>query len=348
MNLNSKKIKILIKETFKSLCVNEKIAELVAEGLINTSLRGIDTHGIRLLPHYVKAIELGRLNPKPDIKFNETSKSTGILDADHTLGYAAGVLAMERAIELAESSGAGFVSVKNSSHCGALAYPSLKASEKDMLGLGFTHATSRMKSPGSNKEFFGTNPLCFTAPMEEEEPFCFDSSPTLIPFHKIFHYRESNETLPIGSAADIKGIETLDPHEAIQLLPIGDYKGFGWSMMVDILSGILSGMPVGKDISQMYGDLSQKRYLGHFFGCIRIDVFQPLEKFKSRLQNLAEEVRNQTKKDSKAKNMIPGDPEKLCMKDRITNGIPITSSDLLNLNKIGLKYINTNFANICE
>ena len=120
----------------------------------------------------------------------------------------------------------------------------------------------------------------------------------------------------------------------MQLLPIGDYKGFGWSMMVDILAGLLSGMPVGKDVSQMYGDLTQKRYLGHFFGCIRVDVFQPVKKFKSRLQELAEKVRKEPKKDEESLNMVPGDPEKKCMEIRLKNGIPVNIKDLNKINKL--------------
>ena len=328
--VQSDQIHTMIKEIFTNLSVDKKIAELCTDGLLHTSLRGVDTHGIQLVPHYADAIKSGRLNPKPDIKFEQTSSSTGVLDADHTLGYAASAIAIQHAIKLAEKSGAGFVSVKNSSHCGALAYPCLEACKKDMIGLGFTHATAKMKSPGSNREFFGTNPLCFTAPMEKEDPFSFDSSPTKIPFHKIYHYRESNSILPENAAADKYGIQTLDPFDAIQLLPIGDYKGFGWSMMVDILAGLLSGMPVGRDVSQMYGDLTQKRYLGHFFGCIRIDVFQPVKKFKSRLQELAEKVRKEPKKDEESLNMAPGDPEKKCMKERLKNGIPINDKDLEN------------------
>ena len=115
--IHHKQIKSEINEIFTNLSVNKKVAELCSEGLVQTSLRGIDTHGIKLMPHYVLAIESGRLNPKPKIKFEQTSISTGILDADHTLGYAAGVIAIRHAIELAKESGTGFVSVKNSSPC---------------------------------------------------------------------------------------------------------------------------------------------------------------------------------------------------------------------------------------
>ena len=86
--------------------------------------------------------------------------------------------------------------------------------------------------------------------------------------------------------------------------------------------------------TQMYEDITQKRYLGHFFGCIRVDVFQPVKKFKSRLQELAEKVRKEPKKDEESLNMVPGDPEKKCMEIRLKNGIPVNIKDLNKINKL--------------
>ena len=272
--VSSDKVMSFVKSSLLKVGVREDVAELCAKGMVLTSLRGVDTHGISLLPHYVAGVEGGRINPTPNFHFEKTSSSTGIFDADHSLGYAAGMLAMRYAMEMAKEAGSGFVSVKNSSHCGAMAYYGLEACKEDMIGLAFTHATSRMKSPGSSREFFGTNPVCFTAPMEKEDPYCFDSAPTPLPFHKIMHHQQDGTPLPRGCAADRDGNETRDARKAAQLLPIGDYKGFGWSMTVDILTGLLSGMAVGRNISKMYDDpLSKKRRLGQFYGAIRIDVF---------------------------------------------------------------------------
>ena len=144
--------------------------------------------------------------------------------------------------------------------------------------------------------------------------------------------------MPAGSAADKYGNATTDPHKAAQLLPIGDYKGFGWAMMVDILSGLLSGMPVGRNISKMYGDLSEKRLLGQFFGAIRIDVFQDPVIFKSRLQKLAEEIRNEPKINRDSENMAPGDPEKKMMSKRLKEGIPVNKHEMERFDDIAKRY----------
>ena len=338
MFIDHLKMESFIKDMLIRAGFKVKIADDVARGLIHTSLRGVDTHGIRLLPHYIEAIEKGRINNKPKYKFQKTSSSSGIFDADHTLGYAAGISAMKHAIKLANESGVGFVAVKNSSHCGALSYFSNEAVKKGMIGIGFTHATSRMMAPGSNVEFFGTNPMCVSAPMSDGDSFCYDSAPSLIPFHKVIHHKETNEPLPDGAAADANGIETTNPQLATQLLPIASYMGFGLAMIADIFSGLLTGMPVARKISKMYGDLSEKRYLGQFFCAVRIDIFVDLKEFITRLDNLAHEIRNLPNTNDNLQNMIPGDKEKYTRISRVQDGIPVSRNEFLKLETLSRKY----------
>lgn len=321
-------MKRFVLDAFRQCRVRPDIASLTAAGLVSTSVRGVDSHGIRLLPHYVSAVRGGRINPDPAMRFDRSSATTGTLDADHTFGHAAGMTAMREAIALARESGIGMVAVRNSTHCGAMAYYALEACREDMLGLACTHASPKVRTPGSNRPFIGTNPLCFTAPMLNEGPFCFDSAPTPLTSHKVRHHRETGEPLPPGCAADDDGRETTDPHQAEQLLPIGDYKGYGLTMMVDILCGLLTHMPAGRDVSQMYGtELSQRRYLGQFFGAIRIDCFEDPGRFKRRLQAYADQLRSEPRRDPHTPVQVPGDPEKKCAAERIAQGIPMSTTD---------------------
>ncbi len=137
----SDNIKEFIKKILFKAGVREDVLCNVAEGLIQASLRGIDSHGIRLLPHYVKGVEAGRINPNPDFSFEKTSISTGKFDGDHTFGHAAGVEGMNKAIGLAKEVGTGHVSVYNSSHFGVAAFFALLAAKQDMIGMSFTNAT---------------------------------------------------------------------------------------------------------------------------------------------------------------------------------------------------------------
>lgn len=309
--------------------VDEAVANATADGLWTASIRGVDSHGIRLLPHYLAELDGGRINPDPDFEFEQTAPSIGRFDADHTYGLAAGKRAMEHAIELAGESGAGHVSVRNSSHCGSMAYFGLMAPPEGMVGHATTHGTANTQSPGSSRPFFGNNPICVTAPMADEGPFCFDAAMTPITFNKVKQHRDTGEALPPGAAADESGHETRNPHEASQLQYIGDYKGFGLAMVGDVLNGLFSGMPVGRDVSSMFGDpLSERRYLGHYFAAVNIDAFVELEEFERRLQRLADDVRAEPRVDEDVPVQVPGDPEKRARAEREEGGIPIPDHDV--------------------
>jgi ureidoglycolate dehydrogenase (NAD+) len=325
----------LVERIFLAAGVEESSARSTARGLWLASLRGVDSHGLRLVPHYLAAVQGGRINPRPRFSFERTSPSTGRLDADHGFGHAAGIHAMHHAIDLAGEAGSGQVSVRNSSHSGSMAYFALEACKHDMIGTAYTHGTPKMRTPNAAAKFLGTNPVCLAAPMASEGPFCYDGSTTLMSANKIRVYGDRGLELPPLCGADDRGNETRVPDEVVQLLPIGDYKGFGIAMIVEILCGLLSGMPAGEDVSDMFNDpFSQKRLLGQFYGALRIDVFEDTDRFKARLQDLAERIRRQPQRDPNTPVQVAGDPEKAFQADREANGIPIPEKDLAELARI--------------
>lgn len=323
----------------KAVNVREDIARLVTEGLLSASIRGVDSHGIRLLPHYIAAVEAGRINPNPKYKFRRTAVSTGTLDANHTFGHAAGIEAMQKAMNMAEEAGTGHVAVYNSSHCGTSAFFALESAKKDFIGFAFTHANALLNTPGSTRPFFGLNPIAIAVPCEGEEPFCYDSAPSVITWNKLLQLRQENMDAPLLSGADDGGMPTSNPHEITQLLPIGGYKGFGLAMIVDMLCSLLTGMPAGRDISDMYKTpLSQKRHLGQFYMAIKIDAFQPIDIFKKRMKKLMDDIRNEPRRKEGVPIMVPGDPEKLIYSERIKNGIPVKEHDLTALKAVADRY----------
>jgi ureidoglycolate dehydrogenase (NAD+) len=309
--------------------VNKSVAKLTAKGLWQATIRGVDSHGIRLLPHYLNSVKGGRINSNPKFRFEKTTASTGRLDADHGFGHAAGITAMHHAMGLAQTSGTGQVAVFNSNHCGSMAYFALEACTRDMIGNAYTHATPSMQSTGATSKFFGTNPICMAAPMASEGPFCYDGATTQVSINKIRMHGDSDKDIPLGWGADESGNETTIPSEVAQLLPIGGYKGFGLAMMVDIFSSMLTGAPSGDQVSKMFKDpLSEKRHLGQFYSATRIDAFEEPERFKTRLQDTAERIRSQARLEPEVAVQIPGDPEKAHQADREMNGIPINDTAL--------------------
>lgn len=313
-------------QVLAALDVNKTVTHHVVEGLVQTSLRGVDSHGIRLFPHYAKVVKAGRVNGHPKYQFHKGGQSVGRLDADHTYGHAAGAEAMKYVLDMARQTGCGAVAVFNSSHFGAAAYCGLMAAEKDMIGISLTHADALMLTTGGIRAFFGTNPICVTAPVEGEGPFCHDMATTTITWNKVKMHREKNLPLDHGLAADKRGESTTDPHTAESVMPIGGYKGFGLGMVVDILCGLLSGMPFGREITSMYlTPLDQKRYLGQFYLALDISKFQDVKVFKSRLKKYMDEIRCEPAKDPANPVLVPGDLEKMAFIKRSKEGIPLSS-----------------------
>ena len=162
------KLQEFIKSVILKAGVRSDVAEYVAEGLVQTSLRGVDSHGIRLLPHYLNGVKGGRINPNPNYTFTRTAPSTGLFDADHTFGHAAGMEAAKRAIELATEAGTGHIAIYNSTHFGAAAYYALEIAKHDMIGMIFTNTDALVKTYAGKRPFLGNNPICFAAPCEYE------------------------------------------------------------------------------------------------------------------------------------------------------------------------------------
>jgi ureidoglycolate dehydrogenase (NAD+) len=317
-------LRSFIKKVLLKIRVRGDVASYVTEGLVQTSLRGVDSHGVRLFPHYLEGVKKGRINPNPKYKFIKTAESTGVFDADHTFGHAAGIEAAKHAIRLAKRAGTGHVAVCNSTHFGAAAYYVLEIAKHDMIGLAFTNTDALIKTYAGKRPFLGNNPIAFAAPCEDEEPFCLDMATSIVTFNKIRQCREKRVSAPKGIGADKNGIETTDPRKMTMLLPIGGYKGYGLSMMIEVLSSLLSGMPYGPHIPKMFeAPMSAKRFLGHFMIAINIDCFQEKNVFKKRLALMMKELRGEPPFNKKVPVEVAGDPEKKNYSERIRNGIPM-------------------------
>lgn len=328
-----------VKSVLLKANVRDDVAEHVTGGLIQTSLRGVDSHGVRLLPHYLEGVKKGRINPSPNYKFTRTSSSTGTFDADHTFGHAAGMEGAKMAIELANEAGAGHIAVYNSSHFGAAAYYVLEIAKHDMIGMSFTNTDALIKTYGGKRPFLGNNPICFAAPCKGEDPFCLDMATSIFTFNKIKQLREEGLLAPAGVGADSEGIETTDPGEIAALLPIGGYKGYGLSMAVEILCSLLTGVAYGPHIPKMFeAPMSEKRFLGHFIIAMRIDRFQDKDLFKERLSKMMNEIRSEPPLDKDVPVMVAGDPEKKIAKVRQAEGIPIKRDLLETFVNIGKVY----------
>lgn len=307
--------------------VSQEPSKTVADGLVHASLRGVDSHGIRLLPHYLEELSAGRVNADPDSDLNITGSSTAIFDADHGFGHWAGMRGAKVAADLAEENGTSFVAVKNSNHFGACSYYSIELAKNNMIGIVMTHSDQLVVPTNGVRAFLGNNPISIAAPCSDEEPVCLDMATSKVTFNEILKRREEGIDAPAKSGVDAEGQETTDPEEIEYLLPVGGYKGYGLGIMIEILCSLLTDMDYGPNLTKMYDDpLEEQRQLGHAFIAIDINRFSHVNAFEKRIQNLIDELRSEPATEGDEV-QVPGDPEKGIKMDRLSSGIPLRETD---------------------
>src|ERR1051326_8720906 len=210
-------------------------ARQIASSLVQTSLWGIDSHGIARLGHYLSRITAGSIESRPKIRVRRTGPCTAQVDGGHGHGIVVCHRAMNEAIALARKNGIGAVGVGNSSHCGATALYGRQAARAGMIGISFTHSDAFVAPHGGTRKFLGTNPICITVPTRDRErPLCLDMATSAVPYNRIMNYRRENRPLQPGWALDKRGRMTTDPHAVTCLLPLAGHKGYALAFLIDL------------------------------------------------------------------------------------------------------------------
>ena len=327
-------------------------AELAADVLLRSDLRGIDSHGVARLIGYVRLWENKRINTKPDITSVHETPTTATVDGDAGLGLVVAPFAMKLAITKAEQYGSGWVSVRNSNHFGVAGYHALMAVEKDMIGFAMTNASPLVAPTFSNERLLGTNPTCYAFPAGTYPPVVVDMATSAAANGKLEIAQRLNKPVPEGWIQDSLGNYTTDPHglkTGGSLLPLGSdrehgsHKGYGLSAAVDILSGVLSGANYGPWVPPFVAflnppDDSVGLGIGHFVGAMRVDGFRPVDEFKLHMDNWITRFKAASTIDPDQKVIIPGEPELEAQADRLKNGIPLVNAVVDDLNWLAKKF----------
>ena len=287
-------------------------ARLVAETLVAANLRGVDSHGVVRLPHYATRLRNGTVKARPNIAARRTGPSTGLVEGDAGMGQLVAARAMREAIALAKESGVGAVVARNSSHCGACAWYVEMAVKDGMIGIALTHTDSIMVPPGMKRIFLGSNPIAFGAPGGT----IIDMSTTHVAWGKILVARQEGKPIPPDWGIDADGRPTTDPHRVVGLAPTGGHKGYALATMVEILCAQLAGVPFGRHVTKMYGELDKPRNLGHFMLALDVGRFTANESFARAVGAFLEEIHAEGA-------LAPGDPERLSAERRRRDGIAL-------------------------
>lgn len=306
----------------RALGVPDDAAREVADSLVQTSLWGIDSHGIARLPHYLDRIAHGSIRPRPAISVTRSGPATAQIDGDQGLGIVVSHRANREAIALAREAGVGAVGVSDSSHCGAIGLYTREAARQGLIGIAFTHADKIAAPHGGYQPFLGTNPISMAFPRETGEPVCLDMATTAIPWNQVMNARREGQPLPEGVAVDATGQETTDADDSRALRPLGGlgygHKGYALALMIELLCGPLNGNPYGPQIGPMYAELERPRHLGAFFIAIDPQRFAGGATLAATIEHMA-----RTLAAEPGSPRMPGDPELEVAAVRARAGIPI-------------------------
>lgn len=293
MHVEQTKLFELMKNKFVKAGVNEDTANAMADVLVWADHRGIHSHGAVRVEYYAERIAKGGITNNPEYKFEKTGPTSAILNADNGAGHEAARYAMEKAIEIAEENGVAVVGIKHMSHSGALGYFTEMAGKKDMVALSVCQSDPMVVPFGGTEAYFGTNPIAFSAPSNDDRLITFDMATTVQAWGKVLDARSKGEKIPDTWAVNAKGEPTTDSRDVHALVPVAGPKGYGLMMMVDVLSGSLLGLPFGKHVSSMYHDLTKGRDLGQLHIVINPSYFTDLELFKKQISTMLDELKEQ-------------------------------------------------------
>ena len=320
-------------------------AKLVADSLVQTSVWGIDSHGILRLTHYLNRMTIGSIKAAAVPVVTRTGPVTAQVHGEDGLGIVHASLAMETAIEMAKEKGVGVVGVGHSSHCGAMGLYTRMAAREKLVGIAMTHSSSVVIPHGGKHKYFGTNPISFAFPRANGEPFVLDMATSQVAWNKVLNARIEGNDLDPGIAVDGDGNPTTNANKAAAGIPLGGpiygYKGYGLAFMIDLLCGALNGMTYGRRINSMYEDLKEPRKIGHFVMALDPGRFAGADTLEKTVDAVIADVKAQA-----GEILVPGDPELIEEKERKVKGIPVDSEALKDMEawsrKLGVKPLTEN------
>lgn len=315
--MSKKRVKIeelqkFCKEALVKYGMSERDAALTGEVLSVTDAFGINSHGTKNLRMYIEKIKAGGLNPKAEPEFIREGGAFAVLDGKDGMGMVNGRLGMEKAIELAQKSGIGYVSVKNSCHFGAGAYYANFAAQKGLLGIAMSNTDPNMAVPGGKSMILGNNPFAFAYPVKGSHPVILDIALSATAALKINKAKMYHQSIPDTWMVDPDGKPTTDPQyyqNGGALQPMGAHKGYGLSMMVEALSALVSGGYLCRDVKSWCFDLPSHNRVSHAFIAVDLAAVCPDGNFAERAKEYVDYIQSSPKAKGNDHLFVPGEME---------------------------------------
>ena len=349
MRVPAPKIQSQLVSVLRAWGMSDEHAATTAELMVETDLRGVDSHGISMLPTYDRELRNGRLNMRPVFKTERDGPAMALIDADASLGHPIAAHAMNLAVDKCLATGVAVVSVVNSHHFGAAGCYAKIAADRGVIGMVTSSTRGVTMVPTFAAEpVMGTNPIAFAAPARRNPPFQLDMATTTVAAGKVKVYKLNHKPLPAGWVVDGAGQSVTDETQGFHyvfdrpdggITPLGGtrerggHKGYGLAVMVHILGGALSGASFSP-IRNRTQRPSDPHNIGHFFMAIDPRAFRAAGEFENDLDQVIDVLHDAKRADPDQPVLVAGDPEMATRAERLAQGVPIPDDLMTQLREV--------------
>ena len=343
----------LCHDAFGEFGFNAEESRIITDVLLLSDLYGIESHGMQRMARYYKSIQKGmiKVDARPEVVF-ETPVSA-VIDGHGGMGQIIGHKAMEMAIAKAATSGIGIVTVRESNHYGIAGYYARMACDRGLIGMSFTNTTAITVPTYGRTAMLGTNPIACAMPADPV-PFFFDASTSVVTRGKLEVYNKMGKPLPEGWALDKNGHPSTDASDVLKnivgkkgggIMPLGgseellgSHKGYGYAMLAEIFSSILSlGLTSNHTTQGTRGGIC------HGFVAIAPTIFGDAQAIKDHFSRFLQELRDSPKADGRDRIYTHGEKEVEAVAAMMEQGIPVNDNTLIEVLEM-CDYLNMDFS----
>ena len=330
-------LRAFIRRALASQGVPEADAQKVAALMVEADIYGHDTHGVFRLRQYLARLHDGGCNACPDVIVAHETVATALIDGDNGLGHLAMSEACELAMQKARTAGIGWVGVRRGNHAGPLSLYVRPQAEAGMIGMAAAVGSANHVPPfGGTDLLLGTNPIAIAAPNGSSDPFVLDMATTVAAMGKIKLLAQRGEAMPEGWMVGRDGEPLTDPNRKSEgfLLPIGGPKGFGLSVAIGLLAGVLNGAAFGSDVVDFTSDTHSETNTGQFVMALNPAAFGMEKQFAQNAARVFDEMRASRPLPGHDPVRMPGEGKHSAADQRRRTGLqlnPALHKDLLAL-----------------
>ena len=326
-NLTAEELTTICLNVFEKLNIPPSEAEIVTRSMVDANRVGHDSHGVIHLPKYVRELEAGLIQPNVPIKTLHESASIAVLNGNWGFGPVIATRAVELAIQKAEQTDVSSVAISQCNEVGRLGGYACLAADAEMIGLLMAndHGGGTCVAPhGGIEGRLSTNPIACAVPIEGQDPIVLDMSTSVVASGKIRVKQHRNEVLPEGWLINAEGESTTDAEDfygvpPAAILPLGGiaaHKGFGLSVIVDILTGALTGAGCSRSEDARVGN-------GLFVLVINVASFREFPGFSAEVERFIEYLKSAKHAAGVDTIRMPGERGWEEQRKREQEGIPI-------------------------